>query len=279
VALLTLPQPFDFELSTKRFRAFGNDLANVWHEGGLHRVVGGREVRIEAAPVGVDVSPLDRETEPVVRKLLGLEHDLAAYSEFATGSDDPVLVKVVPALAGFRPPVSVDPFEAIVGAITAQQVSLHAATAIRNRLIERYGERVQFAYSFPTADRLAQADEEELFALGFSRHKAEYVIGLARNSGDLDGLAGLSEEDVKTRIQSIRGLGEWTADWFLARYLVRPRAWPAGDLGLRRAVEGFYGGGGELTTEEVRAIGARFDPFQNLTAHYLLTASRVLPWT
>ena len=58
----------------------------------------------------------------------------------------------------------------------------------------------------------------------------------------------------------MRGLGEWTADWFLARHLGRPHAWPAGDLGLRKAVSVFYGDGRELTTEEVRAMGERFAP-------------------
>src|SRR6185312_16653295 len=76
--LLPLPEPYDFDVSTERFRAFGTDLANLWYEGGLHRVVGGREVRIEAAPGGVDVSPLDDETRPVVSKLLGAEFDLSA---------------------------------------------------------------------------------------------------------------------------------------------------------------------------------------------------------
>ncbi|MBA3245925.1 MAG: hypothetical protein H0T61_12225, partial [Actinobacteria bacterium] len=52
--LLSLPQPYDFALSTERFRVFGVDRANLWHEGGLHRVVVGREVRIEAAPGGVE---------------------------------------------------------------------------------------------------------------------------------------------------------------------------------------------------------------------------------
>ena len=69
MTLLRLPEPYDFELSTGRYRAFGPDNANLWHEGGLHRVVGGREVRIEAAPGGVDVEPLDEETEPVVDKV------------------------------------------------------------------------------------------------------------------------------------------------------------------------------------------------------------------
>ena len=65
MAFLAVPQPFDFELTTERFRVFGPDLANLWHEGGLHRVVGGREVRVEAAPGGVDVEPLDEETGQV----------------------------------------------------------------------------------------------------------------------------------------------------------------------------------------------------------------------
>ena len=58
--LLPIPEPYDFALSTERFRRFGPDLANLWHEGGLHRVIAGREVRIESAPGGVDVEPLDR---------------------------------------------------------------------------------------------------------------------------------------------------------------------------------------------------------------------------
>jgi hypothetical protein len=54
--LLRFPEPYNFALSTERFRAFGRDLANLWHDGGLHRVVAGREVRMAAAPGGVDVS-------------------------------------------------------------------------------------------------------------------------------------------------------------------------------------------------------------------------------
>ena len=48
MALLPLPEPYDFELSTLRFRSWGLDLANVWDEGSLWRAVGGREVESEA---------------------------------------------------------------------------------------------------------------------------------------------------------------------------------------------------------------------------------------
>jgi DNA-3-methyladenine glycosylase II len=275
VTLLPLPEPYNFELSTERFRTFGPDLANLWREGGLHRVVGGRELRIEAAPGGADVEPLDEETEPVARKLLGAEFELEPFYEWAEG--DGVLREVVPRLAGFRPPLAPDPHETLVTSITAQQVSLFAAFAIRNRLIERFGERVENAYSFPTRERLVGARDEELTDLGFSRRKAEYVLGLARSDLDLEGLGYLPDDEVKAILVTQRGLGEWTADWFLARHLARPQAWPAGDLGLVKAVSMFYFGGRKLAIAEVREFGRRLDPFQNLSAHYLLTALRVLP--
>jgi DNA-3-methyladenine glycosylase II len=270
VGTLHLPEPYDFELSTGRYRAFGTDLANLWHDGGLHRVVDGREVRIEAAEGGVRVEPLDATIEPVVRKLLGVDFDLDAFAGFAQLADG-ALSALVSQLRGLRPPMAPNPFESLVTSITAQQVSLHAAFAIRNRLIERFGVRAEHAYSFPARERLAVAEPDELAALGFSRRKAEYVVGLARSDLDLDGLAAMPDDEVKASLTALQGIGEWTVDWFLARHLGRPRAWPAGDLGLRKAVSRFYGDGRMLSTQEVRAMGERFAPFENLSAHYLLS--------
>ncbi|MGN6796783.1 MAG: hypothetical protein ACTHKS_01395, partial [Gaiellaceae bacterium] len=151
IALLALPEPFDFALSTARVRVFGVDHANLWHEGGLHRVVDGREVRIESAPGGVDVEPLDDVIRPVITKLLGVEFDLPPF--YAWAAAEPVLGPITVRLRGLRPPLAPDPFESLVTSITAQQVSLFAAFAIRSRLIERFGEQVGLAYSFPTRER------------------------------------------------------------------------------------------------------------------------------
>jgi DNA-3-methyladenine glycosylase II len=266
--LLRLPEPYDFELSTERYRAFGVDRANLWHEGGLHRVVDGVEVRIEAARGGVDVIP--PADEAVVGWYLGAAFDLDAFYAFAAG--DEVLARLAVALRGFRPPVALDPFESLVTSITAQQVSLFSAFAIRGRFVERFGIPHQHAHAFPAREAVAAAAPEDLVALGFSRRKAEYVVGLARAEIDLDALAALPDNEVKARLVELRGLGEWTADWYLARHLARPTAWPAGDLGLRNAVAAFYG-----AADDLRAFGARFEPFQNLAAHYLLTGLRVAP--
>ena len=269
MAPLAVLAPYDFELSTERYRVFGPDLANLWHEGGLHRVVDGREVRIEAAPGGVEVEPLDDGIEPVVGALLGLPFELDPFYAFA--GSDPVLERLVGGLAGLRPPLAPDPFESLVTSISAQQVSLFAAFAVRNRFVERFGERGVHAYAFPRRERVARASVGELRSLGFSVRKAEYILGVARSELDLDGLRELPDEEIRSRLTALAGIGEWTVDWFLARHLARPRAWPAGDLGLRKAVTAFYG-----AVDDVRAFGQRFAPFENLSAHYLLTGQRAM---
>jgi DNA-3-methyladenine glycosylase II len=274
VALLSVPEPYDFALSTERYRAFGPDLANLWCDGALHRAIDRRDVRITSARGGVDVEPLDESTQADVETLLGLGFELGEFEDFAAA--DPVLARLAPALRGFRPPLNPDPFETLVTSITAQQVSLRSAFAVRNRLIRAFGRRVGVAWQFPRAERLALVDETELTALGFSRRKAEYVLGLARGQPAWDELRTLPDDEVKARLVRVRGLGEWSADWFLARHLARPRAWPAGDLGLVKAIGLFYFDGARPTISEVRRFGDRFAPFENLAAHYLLTGARMV---
>lgn len=263
--LLRFPEPYDFELSTERFRVFGPDLANRWHDGALLRAVDGREVRVAASAGGVSVEPGDPRTVEVVGKLLGLEFDLNPF--YAWAAADPILGPITVRFAGLRPPLAPDPFESLVTSITAQQVSLRSAFAMRSRLIERFGERVGRAWAFPTRERIARATEDELFAVGFSHRKAEYALGLAQSDLDLDGLAALDDDEIRSRLTAVRGLGAWTAEWFLARHLARPRAWPVGDLALRKAATLLYG-------VDVHDLGQRLDPFQNLSAHYLLAAAR-----
>ncbi|HEY6963047.1 MAG TPA: hypothetical protein VI408_14250 [Gaiellaceae bacterium] len=259
MSLLRLPEPFDFSLSVRRFHVFGTDLAYRLVDGVVHRAIGGRDVRIAPAEGGVDVEPLDDEARRVVLHMLGAHYDLPAFYAWAEAP----LRAVVERLHGFRPPLHADPFEALVTSITAQQISLFSAGAIRNRLIERLGERVGDAWAFPTRARVAEAGEGELVAAGLTRRKAEYAVALARSDDDLHELRARSDDEVRARIVAHRGLGPWTAEWFLARHLGRPHAWPAGDLVLRKAAATLYGVG-------VDDLGTMLHPFQNLSAQYLL---------
>ena len=74
---------------------------------------------------------------------------------------------------------------------------------------------------------------------------------------------------MKARLTALRGIGEWTADWFLARHLARPHAWPWGDLALRKAVATFYG------DVDVREAGAPLPPVPEPHGPLPLIASRV----
>jgi DNA-3-methyladenine glycosylase II len=272
VPLLLVPQPYDFALASERFRAFGDDLLWRWRDGVLHRVVAGEELQISAGPGGVEVDPLPEAALAALRHLLGLELDLDGF--LAHAATDPLLRRLVAGLPGYRPMLVPAPLEMLVASVTAQQVSLLAATAIRNRLVERFGERHGEAWAFPERDRLAAAEPEELVACGFSRRKAETVVDLARAPLDLDGLALLPDDEVRAAIVALKGFGEWSADWFLARCLGRPHAWPAGDLGVRKALAHYCLDGTMPSIDEARALGARFAPHESLAVHFLLLGQR-----
>jgi len=89
VAVLPIPEPYDFLASTERFRAYGPDRATMWHDGGLHRVVRGREVRIEPGAGGVHVQPCDEAIVNEISWLLGLPLDLDGFWSWA--AEEPVL--------------------------------------------------------------------------------------------------------------------------------------------------------------------------------------------
>ena len=107
-------------------------------------------------PGGVDVTPHDETIEAELLHFLGLPFDLDGFYAWAEG--DEILGRLATGLAGFRPPLQVNPFEALVTSITAQQVSLQSAAAIRSRFIERFGVAGVHAHAFPERERVAQRD-------------------------------------------------------------------------------------------------------------------------
>ncbi len=187
---MAFPPDYDFTRSTFRFRAFGDDLASRWHDGGLHRVLrSGLAVRITAAgPVWYGSPSVADEAE--LQHVLGMGFDLEG---FARAYPD-----VYARAAGFRPPLVADPFESLVTAVTAQQVSLKAACAIRNRFTQRFGRRVEHD-GFEWYRFAEQADVRggDLEGVGLSRAKVRTIAALTE--ADLD-LTGLDDEAIRERL-------------------------------------------------------------------------------
>jgi len=216
-----------------------------------------------------------------VRKIFGLDFDLPGFYRMA--KVDPVLSEIVAPLYGMRPTLAPTGLEMLVGSIVAQQVNLTFAFTLRARLVRRYGTRVGVdggaVYAFPEPRALARLRVPTLRAMQFSTRKAEYIRDVARamQSGDLavDVLAAAPNADVIARLTALRGLGRWTADWYLARCLGRGDACPAGDLAVRKVFDHHYGRGRPLSEEAIRRRARAWGHHQSLAIHYLLTAMRL----
>jgi DNA-3-methyladenine glycosylase II len=157
----------------------------------------------------------------------------------------------------------------LVTSVTAQQISLRAACAIRSGLVRRFGRRVEHDgmewWAFPSQEALRGAD---LGGLKLSAMKMRSIAALA----DADLRVGeLDDSAVIERLCALPGIGRWTAEWFLARCLGRPSVVAAGDLGVRKAVTAWFSGEPIWPEERVREAMAPFGPHTNLAVHYLLT--------
>ncbi|MEA2677990.1 MAG: DNA-3-methyladenine glycosylase [Chloroflexota bacterium] len=170
--------------------------------------------------------------------------DRAALAELAA-TDEPV-ARLWRRYPGIVPVLYRDPFTALIRSISAQQVNLRWAATIRSRLAKRYGTRHELgAWEVWTLnpEPLAGAQLGDLRALQLTTAKAQSVIAVARAAqagalrfSDLD---ALDDEDLVAHLTGLRGIGRWSAEWFLARTLGRPRV-VAGDLGVRKAVGRLY---------------------------------------
>lgn len=252
-----LPGPLDVPGSLDFFRRNGDDLVDRWDGETLVRVlpVAGRRRALAMRPACTVAEPALSVTvdtdehldgDALRRAVRGQFHTAhAALAELAAA--DPVVADLDARHRGKRTVQQPDTLHALVRSISAQQVNLRWAATTRARLARAAGTPYRVAghtaYAFD-ADRLAGASVAELRALQFSVRKAEYLVGVAAAvaSGSLDGadLAGLGDEEVVRRLTALRGLGRWSAEWFLARTLSRPRV-VAGDLGVRKAVGSAYG--------------------------------------
>ncbi len=177
---------------------------------------------------------------------------------------DPQIADLEAHFRGLRPVLQAEPFTAIVRSITAQQVNLKWAATTRRRLAEGYGRRYALGAHEVIAlepERLASARVEDLRELQFTTRKSEYVIGLAQavvaGTLDLAMLQQATDDEVIERLTALRGLGRWTAEWFLARALGRPRV-VAGDLGVRKAIGAIYFQGRMPSEAEVRDCTAHW---------------------
>lgn len=185
-------------------------------------------------------------------------------------SRDAALAPLVAARPGLRVPGAWDPFETAVRTVLGQQVSVKAARTLAARLAGRFGRplppraaRGGLTRLFP---RPADLAERDLASIGLPARRAETLRTLAREValGRLDLGPAASLEEALGRLAGIPGIGPWTAQAIALRAFGEPDAFPAGDLGLRKALAG----GGPLPTES--AVNERAAAWRPWRAYALL---------
>jgi DNA-3-methyladenine glycosylase II len=280
------PRPLDIPASVEGFRRWGEDLLDRWDGRTLVRTtrVDGVIVPFACTVIGtvdepqVEVSVPDAVYAPAVERVVRRMFVTAAEPLARLAAVDPVIARLAARYPGVCPVLQTDALTALIRSISAQQVNLRWAATTRRRLVETFGHPYRLGthvvYSLE-AERLAAARVEDLRALQFTTRKAEYITALARAvvQGTLDLLTLPTQPDaeIMARLVAQRGIGRWTAEWFLARFLGRPCV-AAGDLGVRKAMGAAYLQGRLPAEVEVRHLTAHWGAAAGVAQQLLLHA-------
>ncbi len=207
--------------------------------------IGGRSGWLRVFPsarrnaLSVEIAPERGRVVPAVltrvRRLFDLHAEPARIAqrlgELAAGSP------------GLRVPGAFDGYEVAIRAVLGQQISVKAATTIAGRFASAFGDGAQTPYAelqlhMPAAQRVARATVAELMKIGVTSARARTLIGVSQAMADNPGLLepGADVEQAIKRLKALPGIGEWTAQYLAMRAFAWPDAFPATDLGIRKAL-------------------------------------------
>ena len=144
---------------------------------------------------------------------------------------------------GVRIPGAFDGFEIAVRAILGQQVSVQAASVISGKFAQAFGDLIETPYPqlnriFPSPAKISALDPNDIAATGIINSRARAIVALAKAVVDKEIVLrpGADAEATKEKLCQIPGIGPWTAEYVAMRALCWPDAFPASDLGIKKAI-------------------------------------------
>ncbi len=165
-------------------------------------------------------------------------------------------------------------FETLVHIILEQQVSLASALATLNKLKQYVGDI--------TPDNILSLNDEEMRACYVSRQKSGYISGLARAINnkmiDLSTLAALPDDQVRSELIQLKGIGNWTIDVYLMFALQRIDLFPIGDLAAVNALKRLKQLDKGIDKATILSISQSWQPFRSVASmmlwHYYLSRTK-----
>ncbi|MFN2498573.1 MAG: DNA-3-methyladenine glycosylase [Pyrinomonadaceae bacterium] len=156
-------------------------------------------------------------------------------------------------------------FATLVQIILEQQVSLASAAALYRRLNKSV---VPFR-----PDQMLLMGKPHLLSMGLTRQKTAYCLHLSESLCEkrlnLNQLSRLSDEDAKSRLMAVKGIGSWSADIYLLMALRRPDVCPANDLALAVAIKHLKRLSSKPGPDELLKIAEHWRPFRSVAARML----------
>lgn len=208
--------------------------------------------------------------------LFDMDRDLTSFYELL--KQDDILHSFIKQYYGLRVIGIPDLFEALCWAIMGQQINLTFAYTLKRRFVEKYGEQFKWHdevyFLFPKPDDIATLEISDLTSLQFTQRKAEYVIGIAKlmSEGKLTKQiimeSGNYEQKCKQLI-SIRGIGNWTADYVLMKCLKETSAFPIADVGIHNALKIQLDLNKKPSIEEIKELAKKWIGWEAYVTFYL----------
>ncbi len=144
--------------------------------------------------------------------------------------------------------------------VTEQSISLKAAAAIWSRLDE------EMNLDDPASVLAVPAHSLRQLGLNRVKGRAFHTIAQADNAGLFNRLATMTDDDVRSSLTSLYGVGPWTAEIYVLSALGRRNAWPAGDVALQNAVQRILELSARPDVKEMHAIARAWQPWRSVAA-------------
>jgi DNA-3-methyladenine glycosylase II len=188
---------------------------------------------------------------------------------------DPVLAKIIGAVGPCTLAPRRNHFLTLIEAVVWQQLSWKAACAIYAKLLDTLGTRR------PSPLEIAGAPPGVLAGAGLSRQKVRYVKAAARffANGRFPARAvrRYTDDEVVGLLTQIDGVGRWTAEMFLIFGLNRLDVFPAGDLGLKKAIGRHYHLDWMNAPDRLVSITDNWRPYRTIGTWYMWSSADSVP--
>ena len=211
----------------------------------------------------------------VALKMLGLNNEVSLFETRMART--PRTAAMVARQKGLRLPCIPTNFDGLCWAIIGQQINVKFAGSLRREIIALGGEKVGTMMAHPSPERVLDIGATALIKRRYSRSKADYLMGAAaevvEGRLDVEGLSNGSAAAAEKKLTAIRGVGTWTARYFMLRGGFADSA-PVGDSALATALQKLHGRADRPDHDEVHTMMKAFAPHRSLATAHLWASLR-----